>query len=416
MGEWDVNLKELTRIYLTNNRAGESAPLDDDVRTHLRNDLLTLDGAPGKESYNLGECGNQEYDVGPPDDRANDQNWTHGALDDIGDALGWLLKWLARLLALALALAVALALLAALLGLGIASGIVAALAALGVVAITFGDFPESENHLLMMESSRYLNNQIILKEIDPGNDNRKYIFDEQVSVREWLLKRLQRIAKEDFIEYNARPYQRYSISATRNLADFAQDEQIRIAARNALDLAMAKFATGSNEGRRLVPFRRLMEVVQSEVEPDSHDDKGNLMHNGFFDIESGADHLIASMLAYAGQTQQTPNGKLTPNSFDEMMLAVASDYRPSEAVLDLVINKTAATMTDAEIPYNQTFRHAGAEIYWAPPVLCFPLAESKLPWPIRSNFEAFRWAEAYLALFRLGSIKSVAPAFLQLSC
>ena len=367
VGEWDVNLKELTRIYFANDRAGDNAPLDEDVRTHIRNDLLTLDGAPGKESYNLGECGNQEYDTGPPEDRADDQNWTRGALDDIGDALGWLAKWLARLLTLALALAIALTLVGALIGLGMAIGVIASLAALGVAAITFGDFPESENHLLMMESSRYLNNQIILKEIDPANENRNYFVDEQASVRDWVLKRLQRIAAEDFIEYNARPYQRYSISAIRNLADFAQDEQIRLAARNVLDLASAKFAVGSSQGRRLVPFRRLMEVVQTHVEPDGHDkESGNLLYNGYFDQEGGADHQIAAMLAYAGQTQQTPGRELTPQSADEMLLAVASDYRPPEPVLDLAINKRGVDgqiTTDAEIPYNQAFKHDGAEIY-----------------------------------------------------
>ena len=96
-----------------------------------------------------------------------------------------------------------------------------------MVAVTLGDFPESENHRLMIESSRYLNNQIILAEIGPGDDNKKYIASDQAQVREWILTRLQRIVEEDFIEYNARPYQRYSLSAVRNLADFARDDQVK---------------------------------------------------------------------------------------------------------------------------------------------------------------------------------------------
>jgi hypothetical protein len=115
--------------------------------------------------------------------------------------------------------------------------------------------------------------------------------------------------------------------------------------------------------RRLVPFRRLMAVIKSWVEPDAHDGDGNLIYNGFFDIEQGADHQIATMLAYAGQTQQTPGGKITPNSVDEMMQVAASDYRPPEAVLDFAIDKKAPTTTDAEFPYQQAFKHAGVEIY-----------------------------------------------------
>jgi hypothetical protein len=247
----------------------------------------------------------------------------------------------------------------------LAGAALATLGALGAVAITLGDFPESENHLLMIESSRHLNNQIILAEMDPSNSNRKYITDDQSESREWILKRLQRITTEDFIEYNARPYQRYSLSALRNLADFSTDQQVRLAARNVLDLASTKFAIGSSQGRRLVPFRRLMEVVQTHTEPDGHNDKGELLFNGVFDMESGADHQIAAMLAYIGQTQQTPGNKITPSAADEIVLAAASDYRPPEAVLDFAIDKRASTAPNvtAEKPTYQAIKHAAAEIY-----------------------------------------------------
>jgi hypothetical protein len=353
-GEWDVILKELTRVYFINDNTGRDA-LDEKVRIHIRNDLLTLDGSPGQESYNLGECGNQEHSLGSPEERANERNWTQNALDDVGDAWGWLGKWLLRLAVLALGLAVAFEVLAALVGAALAGAIVAGAAALGAITITFGDFPESENHRLMIESSRYLNNQIIRSEINPNDSNSSYISDDQTRVREWLLKRLQRIVKEDFVEYNTRPYQRYSLAAIRNLADFAQDPAISMAARNVLDLSAAKMALGSNQGRRLVPYRRLMEVMQTRIERNGHDVHGDLVYNGLFDLESGADHQIGLMFAYTGQTQQSPNGKMTPSAIDDMQFAVTSPYRPPEALLDLAIDK--------KTPYQQYFKHAAAEIY-----------------------------------------------------
>ncbi len=279
--------------------------------------------------------------------------------------MGWLLKWLARIAVLAIGLGIAYAVVAGLLGTAAAAAVVIVGGALGFAALTFGDIPETENHRLLIESNRYLNNQIILTEIDQGDDDKSNIDKGQSDVREWMLKRLQSIASDDFIEYNARPYQRYSISALRNLADFATDEQIRLAAKNVLDMASAKFAIGSNQGRRSVPFRRLMEVTQKFTDPDGQDN-GLVTFNGFFDLFSGSDHQIAAMLFYAGQTQQAPGGSITAPAIDEMMLAASSAYRPPDPVLDLVVDKSGPPQRVnpvAETPTQQTFRSAGAEIY-----------------------------------------------------
>ena len=78
-------------------------------------------------------------------------------------------------------------------------------------------------------------------------------------MRDWLIRRLQDIAANDFQEYNSRPYSRYSLNAVLNLCDFAKgagDDDLALAARIVLDLSAAKFAATSNRGRRIVPFRR----------------------------------------------------------------------------------------------------------------------------------------------------------------
>ena len=347
-GEWDVYLKELTRIYYLNEGMGRRV-LTEDVRFHLRDKLLSLYGPPGQESYNLGECGNQEKYLGTPEELADERAWLPKALDDIGDALGWLAKWLIRLAALLVAAVAAFAALSAIVGGTFVGAAIATLVAIGAVAFTIGEIPESENHLLMIESSRYLKNQIILDELPPDYSSRRHIEDDQLKEREWLLKRMQRIVKEDFVEYNARPYQRYSLAAIRNLADFSKDNAIKIAARNVLDLAAAKMALGSNQGRRIVPFRRLMKAIQQHIEPNEHS------QNGLFDLNVGADHQIGLMLAYTGQTQQTPNGKISTGAVQEMSFAVTSGYFPPEAILDIAIDK--------QTPYQQYIKHDAVEIY-----------------------------------------------------
>jgi hypothetical protein len=357
-GEWHITVRDLKRIYYTNEQTGR-ATLDEEVRLQIRNDLLTIDGRPGPESYNIGQCGAGDNSTGSPEERAEESSWTDEALDDLGDAWKWLRNWLARLVTVAIPIAAAAIVLGALFG---AAGLAAGLAAAGIaaVAITLGSIPETENHRLMIESDRYLNNQLILAELEPGNAHRGALEADQNEVREWLLKRLQRVVKEEFIEYNARPYQRYSIHAIRSLYDFARDPAIVMAAQNVLDLASAKMALGSSQGRRLVPFRRLMEVTQKFIDNNqSLDEKGHRVFNGLFDLTGGADHQIGAMLLYRGQTQQTPNGKLSYGAASEMVYIANSRYRPPEAAVDLLIDKGAA--------YQQRFKHHGVEIYSATP-------------------------------------------------
>jgi hypothetical protein len=113
-----------------------------------------------------------------------------------------------------------------------------------------------------------------------------------------------------FIEYNARPYQRYSIHAIRSLYDFARDQAIVMAAQNVLDVASAKTALGSSQGRRLVPFRRLMEVTQKFIDNNlSLDEHGHrVAFNGLFDLTNGADPRLDPRHHPAVQQQGSRRG------------------------------------------------------------------------------------------------------------
>src|SRR5215217_508811 len=107
------------------------------------------------------------------------------------------------------------------------------------------DIPETENHLLMTESSRYLVNQL-LHDRSPGDSR----FNNSELSR-WLLGYMQTIAKHDFLEFNSRPYARLSLHSLYNLHEFARHKEIRTAAEILLDYTMVKFALSSSRGRRV---------------------------------------------------------------------------------------------------------------------------------------------------------------------
>ena len=223
---------------------------------------------------------------------------------------------------------------------------------LGAAGVTIGylRIPESENHLFMINTSRYLMNRLIIEALPDENDRERYE-DDQEEIKEWLLERLQKVASEDFREYNARPYQRYTIMAIMNLHDFANDSDLEVASRIVLDFAAAKFAAGSSQGRRIVPFRRLLENIPGDF-------IGNPPRR-LFDIASGADHQTAAMLLFAGQTQQLPDHKASVSSVSEMMYAASSKYRPDVAILNVAARKSVA--------YEQRIHHDGFECPRAPP-------------------------------------------------
>jgi hypothetical protein len=80
-------------------------------------------------------------------------------------------------------------------------------------------WPETENHLFMIETARYLTNQLLYQLThDIRYDNRRNGngLDPPATVV-WLLNALQGILQHDFIEYNARPYQDKIMEALLNL-------------------------------------------------------------------------------------------------------------------------------------------------------------------------------------------------------
>jgi hypothetical protein len=64
---------------------------------HLFNELLSIDGAPGPDSYPLSGCGNTEVSTGSPADRADERSWAEDNfawLGDLWEGIWDVLKWI----------------------------------------------------------------------------------------------------------------------------------------------------------------------------------------------------------------------------------------------------------------------------------------------------------------------------------
>ncbi len=195
---------------------------------------------------------------------------------------------------------------------------------------------------MMIESARYLTNQLLFKrEGDPQFDNARNGMDE------WMLKHLQHFLLDDFIEYNARPYQNYSMSALLNLYTFTSAKnpssaRVKMAAHMVLDYLMAKVAVSSNDSRRSVTYRR------------HADDYSADFMSGNFDPQN------AFSMLFAGTTDMV--GKTTlPSSYAwAFQWGGLSDYRLPDAVLDLMVERSHRT-------FFQRFHHAADEAYASSP-------------------------------------------------
>ena len=205
-----------------------------------------------------------------------------------------------------------------------------------------GCHEDTENHILMTESSRYLTNQLLYddaieKEADPDRyDNEKNGFNS------WMLNHLSAFIKEGFSEVNSKPYQGYSVKALNNLYDYARHEKVKTASQMVLDFLSARFALQSNQLRRSVTFRRKV----------TYKDRVNLFEG---DTETSRFSILA------GNHQSLPNSELRYGIHHAMSAAVSS-YLPPDLILDLMIDKS-------NIEYYQRFHlnHDAIEVMFSAP-------------------------------------------------
>lgn len=206
-----------------------------------------------------------------------------------------------------------------------------------------GRHKDSENHILMTETSRYLTNQLI-KNSYAYHKFKKDYDNAQNKFPAWMTKYLQQFFTKGFEEFNSRPYEGYSIKAIDNLYSYAEDSNVVTTAQSLLDLMSATYAVQSNGLRRLPPWRRQPQYLGHNTVYDGD----NGMHR--FIMLSGNYHFFPTL----EKPFDFPIGE------GIVLPAITSPYRVPDFILDLMINNEHKT-------YFQGLRHMSAELYSSSP-------------------------------------------------
>ncbi|MEZ0074686.1 hypothetical protein [Planotetraspora sp. GP83] len=190
------------------------------------------------------------------------------------------------------------------------------------------DISETENHNLLIESTRYLHNELlpVLSQFDvetASNDAvRVYVHDAHADnatngLRADLDRKLGIWLTTDFLEYNSRPYARLQMIGLLNLYDLAPaDDPLRPKVRAVLDLITAKAATESMGELRNPTFRRR----ESERT----------------DRLFSSDAVSPMMQVWIGDL--SPVAQAAANFAEEGSIAASSRYRPPDLLADLLLN------------------------------------------------------------------------------
>lgn len=197
--------------------------------------------------------------------------------------------------------------------------------------------PETENHILMTESARYLTNQLLL-EREPLNlkwDNEKNGFNK------WMLHHLRQFLLNDFEEYNSRPYQGYAIAPISNLATFAKDRRVKMAATLVLDYLSAKFAVMATQNKRQGPISRQRGYSRKDSITDG-------------------DHLAPRFYALVGNlgVYKDLQGTELYGANSSLYAAIGS-YRVPDLIKDIIL--------DRKREFFQKISHHSIEMYYNHP-------------------------------------------------
>jgi hypothetical protein len=195
---------------------------------------------------------------------------------------------------------------------------------------------ETENHILMMLTTRYLTNQLLYQRDHSRTlDNRRNETEDGPSCMELLLGLLRNVLVDDFSEYNAKSYQEETRWALLNLCSFAYDHEVRLAARMVLDYVAARVAVSSNDLRRMVPFRRVYNGVNAKHFADG------AMDVGLLDWANGADRMIRYFAVAAGNLRAFEHTRFAWGMADngqDLTLEAVSDYRLPPLIHELFVN------------------------------------------------------------------------------
>ena len=111
---------------------------------------------------------------------------------------------------------------------------------------------ETENHVLMGETSRYLKNQWLQEHGDTNrlNDNQRN------GLNAWWMACLKQKLTRGFFEFNSNPYSGFSLTALFTMHTFCHNKEVKEKCDEVLNDVFVLYAIGSLNLRRHPPIRR----------------------------------------------------------------------------------------------------------------------------------------------------------------
>ena len=200
--------------------------------------------------------------------------------------------------------------------------------------ITDTGIRNSENHLLMINGSAYLKNQVLNPEINSGSN-----------LERKLCEHLDHLYENGLEEFNSIPYAGYTIEALLNLHDFA-NEPVKGRATRVLDKIFYDYIIHStDDGKSFRPFGRQMKKVSNQH---------------FTADDSVRPFLMAWLgmdLSYYRQSKNTRNAPY-------VLSALLSSYRLPRCLYELATKKDGSYLAftghefgEPEISYKNNYQH-----------------------------------------------------------
>jgi hypothetical protein len=121
---------------------------------------------------------------------------------------------------------------------------------------------DTENHTLMIQVAKYLINQLYFTYYPELRvHDQLYNNDANGNTNKLLYLLSTFMNQEQFYEYNSKPYQGSTVVAINLLHTYTNNQQIKIATQNLLDMITVYNTVQSDHLRRFVPFRRQPQYV-----------------------------------------------------------------------------------------------------------------------------------------------------------
>ncbi len=225
-------------------------------------------------------------------------------------------------------------------------------------------FQETENHVFMIETTRYLTNQFIyenrrqLGKITQLADSLKargvILHNKKGPIYVLLLKQMHQILKSGFFEFNSKVYQRFTLHALDNVYTFSSDSLIKTAAQCVLDYTSIKFAFQSYQSVRLGPYRRNAQFFQEKSL------LGSDAIASFFGIQTGDVPLNSDNLLQFWE-ESARHSSIA-------LFSTVLNYRVPSMVLDIIQNRQCCYEAVMETKHQVNGRlETTPEIYFIAP-------------------------------------------------